>query len=112
MSKKQTIALTGIALVGTLFLIERATSSVTLIPANVVSVAQIPANDGPDQWTVTFELSSRDVFETQPRYVRPDLSLGDPICVAARARSWATTRYDLTGQTSCWIGAVTPLRGP
>lgn len=112
MSRKRLIAYTGIVLLVGLALIEKATNSVALVPANVVSVTSEPANKGPDLWRVTFELSSRDSFKTDPTPIQPRLAQGDPICLRMYERSWANTKYTLTSETSCWEGAVTPLRGP
>lgn len=112
MSRKRLIVYSGIALLAGLALIERATNSVTLVPANVVSVTSEPANQGPDLWRVTFELSSRDSFQTDPSPIQPRLAQGDPICLRMHERSWARTKYTLTSETSCWDGVVTPLRAP
>lgn len=112
MSRKRTIALTGIAILTTLALIERATNSVALVPANVVAVDPIVPDAGPDKWRIVFELSDRTEYATDPVAVRPTLGLGDPICVRMHDRSWAKPKFTLTSQTSCWDGALTPLRAP
>lgn len=112
MSQQRIIGYTGIAVLVGLALLERTTNSVELLPANVVSVTSTPANDGPDQWRVNFEVSSRNTYTTDPVQLRPVLEQGDPICVRKHARSWARTKYTLTTETSCWVSAVTPLRAP
>lgn len=112
MSRKRLIAYAGIAILVGLALIENATNRAQLVPANVVSVASTPANEGPDHWRVTFELSSRDTYVTDPTSILPNLAQGDPICVRMHERSWADTKFTLTTETSCWDGAITPLRTP
>jgi len=112
MSRKRLIAYSAVALIVVLSLVEKATNSVELVPANVVSVSSTPANKGPDLWQVTFELSSRDSFQTDPVTIEPQLAPGDPVCVRMHARSWAKTKYTLTSETSCWDGVVTPLNKP
>ena len=110
--RKRLIAYTGIALLVGLALVERATNSVKLVPARVVTVTSDTADRGPNLWRVTFELSSRDSFQTDPTPVQPQLAQGDPVCLRQHERSWATTKYTLTSETSCLEGVVTPLRDP
>lgn len=112
MSRKRTIALTGAALLVTLALIERATNSVQLVPANVIAVVPLVPDAGPDVWEVQFELSDRNVYTSEPLNVRLDFQTGDPICIRKHQRSWAKTKYQFTADMSCWDGAVTPLRTP
>jgi hypothetical protein len=112
MSQKRTIAIAGVVILAGLALIERATNSVQVVPANVVSIKSIVPDKGPDQWIVTFELSDRNTYTADPLTVRPTYSLGDPACVRMHTRSWAKTKYQITADTSCWDGAVTPLRAP
>lgn len=112
MNNKRLIAYTGIALLVGLALIEKATNSVDLVPANVVTVNSVPVNDGPDLWRITFELSSRETYQTETTSTRPQLAQGDPICLRMHERSWAKTKFTLTSDMSCWDGAVTPLRAP
>lgn len=112
MSRKRTIALTGAALLATLALIERATNSVTLVPANVISVVPLVPDAGPDLWQVNFELSDRNQYASEPLNVRLDYQTGDPVCVRKHTRSWARTKYQITADQSCWDGAITPLRAP
>lgn len=112
MSSKRLIAYSAIGLMVVLSLVEKATNSVDLVPANVVSVSSTPANKGPDLWQVKFELSSRDSFQTEPQTIEPQLTAGDPVCIRMHQRSWAKTKYTLTSETSCWDGAVTPLNKP
>lgn len=112
MSRKRTIALAGAALLATLALIERATNSVELVPANVISVVPLVPDAGPDLWQVNFELSDRSEYASEPLNVRFNFSAGDPICVRMHKRSWAKTKYQVTADQSCWDGAITPLRAP
>lgn len=85
MSRKRLIVYSAVALIVVLSLVEKATNSVELVPANVVSVSSTPANKGPDLWQVTFELSSRDSFQTDPVTIEPQLAPGDPVCVRMHA---------------------------
>lgn len=112
MSRKRLIAYTAVALLAGLALIEQATNSVALVPAHVVALTSEPANQGPDLWQVTFELSNGDSAQTDPTPIEPQLAQGDPICLRMHQRSWAKTKYTLTSETSCWDGAVTPLNKP
>lgn len=112
MSRKRTIALAGIGLLIGLSLIERATNSVELVPANVISVIPIVPDRGPDQFEVMFELSDRNEYASEPLSVRPTFTKGDPACVRMHKRSWARTKFQITADKSCWDGAVTPLRAP
>lgn len=112
MSRKRTIALAGIALLGGLALIENATRSVEVVPANVISVTPLVTDIGPDQFEVIFELSDRNAYTADPVDVRPLLGAGDPVCVRMHTRSWAKTKYQITTGTDCWNGAITPLRAP
>jgi hypothetical protein len=111
-TRKRLIGYSAIGLMVGLSLVERATNSVDLVPANVVSVTSMPANKGPGEWRVTFQLSSRDTYETEPLTREPHLGLGDPICLRMHERSWAKTKFTLTSETSCWDDAVTPLNRP
>lgn len=116
MSRKRTIALTvaltiaisGIVILATLAVIE----NVKNIPANVISVWVLVPDKGPDLWEVQFELSDRNAYTSEPVSIRPTLSLGDPVCVRMHTRGWAAPKYQITPDTSCWDGAVTPLRAP
>lgn len=110
--RKRLIAYTGIALLVGLALVERATNSVALVPARVVAVTSETADRGADLWRVIVELSNRDSFQTDPSPVQPPLAQGDPVCLREHERSWARTKYTLTSETSCWDGAVPPLRAP
>lgn len=112
MNRKRTIALTGAALLVTLALIERATNSVALVPANVIVVNSIVPDAGPDKWQVVFELSDRNEYTADVVTTRPLLNAGDPLCVRQHDRSWAATKFTVTSETSCWDGAITPLRAP
>lgn len=112
MSRKRTIALAGAALLATLALIERATNSVELVPANVISVVPVVPDQGPDLWEVQFELSDRNAYTSEPLAARLDFQTGDPVCIRMHTRSWAKTKYQFTADMSCWDGAVTPLRAP
>ena len=112
MSRKRTIAFAGIGLLVALTLIERVTNSMELVPANVISVIPIVPDRGPDQFKVTFELSDRNEYASEPLSVRPTFTKGDPTCVRMHKRSWAKTKFQITADKSCWEGAVTPLHAP
>lgn len=112
MSRKRLILITGIVLLGGLGLIEASRGGPTLEPANIISVQQVIPDAGPDQWRVTFELSDRNEYTADPVSTRPQFGAGDPVCVRAYKRSWARNKYQITNETSCWSGAVTPLRAP
>ena len=112
MNRKRTIAVAGVAILAVLALIERATNSVEVVPANVVSVAPVIPDKGPDLWRVTFELSDRNTYTAEPVGIRPTYGTGDPICVRVHKRSWAKTKYQPMAGQSCWDGAITPLRAP
>lgn len=89
MNRKRTIALAGIALLGGLALIENATRSVEVVPANVISVTPLVTDIGPDQFEVIFELSDHNAYTADPVDVRPLLGAGDPVCVRMHTHSWA-----------------------
>lgn len=112
MSRKRTLIIGGLAALGTLALIEKVTNRAQLAPANIVAVRPMVPDAGPDKWRIMFELSDRNEYSTNPVTVRPLLELGDPVCVRMLKRSWAPTKYQITSDTSCWSGAVTPLRAP
>lgn len=112
MNTKRKIALTGAALLVTLALIESATNSVELVPANVISVVPLVPDAGPDLYQVNFELSDRNEYASEPLNVRFNFNAGDPVCVRKHARSWARTKYQITADQSCWDGVITPLRAP
>ena len=112
MNTKRKLALTGAAFLVTLALIERATNSVALVPANVISVVPLVAEAGPDLWQVNFQLSDRNHYASEPLNVRFNFKQGDPVCVRMHKRSWAKTKYQITADQSCWDGAITPVRAP
>lgn len=101
MSRIRIIAVTGIALLAGLALIENATRSVHVLPATVAAITAASPEAGPDQWTVTARLSEDETVTLTARTARPSLVEGDAICVRLHKRSWAAAKYQLASDTTC-----------
>ncbi|WP_298857058.1 hypothetical protein [uncultured Sulfitobacter sp.] len=113
MSRKRTIALAGAALLATLALIERATNSVELVPANVIGLQQGIPNEGPNRWIAAFELTTSEIrgdkaFNITEDGTAPLLAYGDPICLRLHRRGWAAPKFQIVSDKSCWDGVDMP----
>lgn len=113
MRRGRAIALAGITLLVTLGLIERATNSVELVPANIIGVQQGVPDQGPNRWIAAFELTTSDIrgykwFNITEDGTAPVLAYGDPVCIRLHRRSWAAPKFQLTSNKSCWDGVDLP----
>ncbi len=112
MSRRRLLVYAGVALIAGFYALDDATKTVTLEPANVISVAAETPDQGSETWRVIFELSDRNEYTSEPVSARPDLAPGTSICVAHHDSTWSASRYFVTEETICWTGAVAPLRAP
>lgn len=101
MSRKRAIALAGIFLLTALALIDRATRSDPVVPATVAAIVSTPANSGPDNWHMDVTLSDGTDARIDYHGIRPNRTVGTPLCVIEKKRSWAKTVYVVTSQTNC-----------
>lgn len=101
MSRKRLILLVGIVLLTTIALIESATRSDAVLPATVAAITSQPANAGPDTWVLDATLVGGATARIDYAGIRPNRTIGDPICVIEKKRSWAVTTYLVTSQTTC-----------
>ncbi|MEP1765099.1 MAG: hypothetical protein ABJJ53_00375 [Sulfitobacter sp.] len=101
MSRKRTIALSGLAVLGGLALIENATRSVTVLPATVIEIVELVPDAGPDRFQVMIELAEGDTHALVPQSIRPVLHIGDALCVQMHKRSWAAPKFQKSSASSC-----------
>ena len=101
MSRKTTIALTGIALLAGIALIENATRSDDILPATVTEILSTPGTEGPDLWTLRVTLRDGTAADIDTAGIRPSQQIGDTLCVKVMKRSWAKTKYIVASPSDC-----------
>ncbi|KEJ89666.1 hypothetical protein [Sulfitobacter donghicola] len=101
MSRKRTIALAGVILLGGLALIENSTRSIQVLPATVTKVTPEVPEAGPDLWTISFTLNTGEAHQLGPLNVRPVLQAGDSFCVRQHKRSWAAPKFQISADKTC-----------
>lgn len=100
MSRKRTTAITGIALLVGLALVEKATRSVEVLPATVVEVKFRMPYNGDDDWTISFVLEDGSEHDLGP-VAPPTLTSGDRFCVRMHKRSWAAPKFQKAVEKVC-----------
>ncbi len=85
MTRRTLILLVGIAVLVGLYLYDRANSTETILATTVISIEDRDDNAGPDTWHVTVDVLGAPVA-LEPLAARPDLAVGDSLCVARISR--------------------------
>ncbi len=100
MTPKRKIAISGIALLAGLALLENATRTVEVLPATVVDVKFRMPYNGDDDWTLIFALADGSEHHLEPT-VRSSLQTGDVFCVRMHRRSWAAPKFQKAADKTC-----------
>ncbi len=98
--KNRMVLYLGIALVTALFVYDRSSKTEVLIPASVVALETRAADKGSDTWHITARINSGDVA-LEPRAARPDMTIGDRICVTEVLREGQPSEYLLAPGAIC-----------
>lgn len=104
MSRKRSILLAAFILVVVLFLAERATRHDPVRPATVAAITSATTASStrePDDWMLEVTLPDGTSASIPYYSIKPNRSIGDPICVIEKKRNWGPTTYIVTSQIDC-----------
>ena len=90
--KNRMVLYAGIALIVALYLYDSSTKTEVLIPAVVVAIESQTPDKGGDTWHMTVTVDTGEVV-LEPRASRPDVALGDRICVTEVMREGQPSQY-------------------
>lgn len=90
----------GIALIVALYTYDRNSKTEVVLPATVVSVDSQVAEKGGDTWHLRATIDTGDVA-LEPRASRPDVAIGDRICVTEVVREGQPSEYFLAPGVTC-----------
>lgn len=98
--KNRMILYVGIALIVGLYVYDRNSKTEVVILATVLGVENRVAEKGGDTWHITATIDSGEVV-LEPRASRPDMAIGDRICVTETMREGQPSEYLLATTTTC-----------
>lgn len=98
--KNRMILYAGIALIVGLYVYDRNTKTEVVLPASVVGIEMQIADKGSDMWHLTVRIDADDVA-LEPRASRPDMAVGDRVCITKVVREGQPSEYLLAPGVSC-----------
>ncbi|MGJ8627774.1 MAG: hypothetical protein ACSHXB_12510 [Sulfitobacter sp.] len=98
--KNRMILYVGLALIVGLYVYDRNSKTEVVLPATVLGVESRVAEKGGDTWHITATIDSGEVL-LEPRASRPDMAIGDRICVTAVLREGQPSEYLLASGARC-----------
>ena len=104
MSRKRAILLAAFIVVVVLFMAERATRHDPARPAKVTAITGTPSISGEREtqdWTLEVTLPDGSSGKIPYYGIKPNRSIGEPLCVIEKRRNWGPTTYIVTSQTDC-----------
>ena len=98
--KNRMVLYAGIALIVGLYVYDRNSKTEVILPASVVSIESQVAEKGGDTWYLTVAIATGEVA-LEPRASRPDMAVGDRICVTEVVRQGQPSEYLLAPGATC-----------
>lgn len=98
--KNRMVIYAGIALIVGLYIYDRNTKTEVVLPASVVSIETQVADKGVDTWHIIVTIDT-GVVALEPRASRPDMAVGNRICVTEVVRQGQPPEYLLAPGATC-----------
>lgn len=90
----------GIALIAGLYAYDQSTKIETTLPATLTGIDNQASEKGSDIWHMSVMIDKGEIA-LEPRASRPDVAVGDRICVTETVREGQLSQYHWAPSTTC-----------
>lgn len=98
--KNRMVLYAGIALIAALYAYDQSTKTETILPAVLTEIDSEVAEKGSDTWHMRVTIDVGEVA-LEPRASRPDVAVGDRICVTETLREGQVSQYHWAPSATC-----------